>query len=130
MRNLLEGIHAVAILLSPVCITKSPLVIKALKASAQCTIDTLPAMSSLSDGTTLDSPGILFRLEKETETVNSAHSTKKEAFMETTHEGLIDIKDFLKVELRIAKVLQAKAVEGSSKLIELSIDAVKIFEPS
>jgi len=126
LRNLLEGIHAVAILLSPVCITKSPLVIKALKASAQCTIDTLPAMSSLSDGTTLDSPGILFpRLEKETETVNSAHSTKKEAFMETTPEGLIDIKDFLKVELRIAKVLQAKAVEGSSKLIELSIDTGK-----
>ncbi|MGO3131063.1 MAG: methionine--tRNA ligase [Alcaligenes sp.] len=35
----------------------------------------------------------------------------------------IDIKDFIKVDLRIAKIVTCEAVEGSDKLLRLSLDA-------
>ncbi|HBQ89046.1 MAG TPA: methionine--tRNA ligase [Alcaligenes faecalis] len=35
----------------------------------------------------------------------------------------IDIKDFIKVDLRIAKIVGCEAVEGSDKLLRLSLDA-------
>ena len=35
----------------------------------------------------------------------------------------ITIDDFVKVDLRIAKILECKAVEGSSKLLQLTLDA-------
>lgn len=35
----------------------------------------------------------------------------------------IDIKDFIKVDLRIAKIMSCEAVEGSDKLLRLSLDA-------
>jgi methionyl-tRNA synthetase len=35
----------------------------------------------------------------------------------------ITIDDFLKVDLRVAKIVSAKVVEGSSKLLQLSLDA-------
>ena len=38
-------------------------------------------------------------------------------------DGLINIKDFAKVELKTAKVLKAERVEGSEKLIKLQVDS-------
>ncbi|WP_426345516.1 methionine--tRNA ligase [Alcaligenes sp. HNGD-HTN06] len=35
----------------------------------------------------------------------------------------IDIKDFIKVDLRIAKIISCEAVDGSDKLLRLSLDA-------
>lgn len=35
---------------------------------------------------------------------------------------MINIEDFLKVEIRIGKILSAERVEGSDKLLKLSID--------
>jgi methionyl-tRNA synthetase len=37
--------------------------------------------------------------------------------------GVIGIEDFLKVELRVAKILNAETVEGSDKLLQLTLDA-------
>lgn len=37
--------------------------------------------------------------------------------------GAITIDDFLKVDLRIAKIVDAQAVEGSNKLLQLTLDA-------
>lgn len=123
LRNLLEGIYAVACLLAPVCITKSPVIIKALKAPEQYPVEKLTELSALTEGSTIDNPGILFpRLEKENDKA-AQKPQKEEKSMEES--GLIDIKDFMKVELRIAKVLQAQPVEGSAKLIELQIDTGK-----
>ena len=45
---------------------------------------------------------------------------KKEKKMETT--DLIDITDFAKVDLRVAKIVQAERVEGADKLLKLQID--------
>jgi methionyl-tRNA synthetase len=36
--------------------------------------------------------------------------------------GLVNINDFAKLDLRIAKVLDAKLVEGSDKLLQLTLD--------
>ena len=124
LRNLLEGIYAIAYLLEPVCITKSPIIIKALKAPVQYPVEKLIEFTALTEGSTIDNPGILFpRLEKENDNVPQKPQKEEKPMQEA--EGLIDIKDFMKVELRIAKVLQAQAVEGSSKLIELQIDTGK-----
>lgn len=40
-----------------------------------------------------------------------------------THTGYIDIKDFAKVELKVAKVVTAAYVEGADKLLQLTLDA-------
>jgi methionyl-tRNA synthetase len=40
-----------------------------------------------------------------------------------TATGVIGIEDFLKVELRVAKILNAETVEGSDKLLQLTLDA-------
>ena len=37
--------------------------------------------------------------------------------------GVIGIEDFLKVEMRVAKILNAEIVEGSDKLLQLTLDA-------
>jgi len=124
LRNLLEGIYAIAYLLEPVCIIKSPIIIKALKAPVKYPVEKLVEFTALIEGSTIDNPGILFpRLEKEND--KAVQKPQKEGKPMEEAEGLIDIKDFMKVELRIARVLQAQAVEGSSKLIELQIDTGK-----
>ena len=44
-------------------------------------------------------------------------------------DGLINIKDFAKVELVTAKVLEAERVEGSEKLIKLQVDSGQPDQP-
>jgi methionyl-tRNA synthetase len=40
----------------------------------------------------------------------------------TNNSGLVNIGDFAKLDLRVAKVLDAKLVEGSDKLLQLTLD--------
>ncbi len=47
---------------------------------------------------------------------------KKEKKMEMPKADLIDITDFAKVDLRVAKIVQAERVEGADKLLKLEID--------
>ncbi len=44
-------------------------------------------------------------------------------------DGLINIKDFAKVELKTAKVIEAERVEGSEKLIKLKVDSGEAGQP-
>jgi methionyl-tRNA synthetase len=41
---------------------------------------------------------------------------------EAEAEGVISIDDFAKIDLRIAKIVDCKAVEGSDKLLQLTLD--------
>jgi methionyl-tRNA synthetase len=41
---------------------------------------------------------------------------------EPTDDGIISIDDFAKVDLRIARIVDCKAVEGSDKLLQLTLD--------
>jgi len=43
--------------------------------------------------------------------------------MTEQHEGLVDIADFSKIDIRVAKVLTAARIEGSEKLLELRVDS-------
>src|SRR5699024_11077336 len=50
---------------------------------------------------------------------------EKEPTIEPGGEAIadtIDIKDFAKVDLRIAKIVQCETVEGSNKLLKLTLD--------
>ena len=98
--------------------------------SAIGSVETLPA------GTRLEQPEPIFpRLEKEKMAAPPAKAAKptKEKKMETTDKpnaesptpntppAEITIDDFAKVQLRIARVLEADSVEGADKLLKLQV---------
>lgn len=64
--------------------------------------------------------------EKATTSIHAPSSPKKaqEAHKTSTSDNeFISIDDFAKVDLRIAKIVAAQAVEGSTKLLRLTLDA-------
>ena len=142
MRNLLESIYSIAVLLSPVLISTSPKIISALGAEKKSkNTNDLLTFDILSTGEKLKDIGILFpRLEKEsdlkkenkienkTKTKNKSVEKSKDEKMDNktdkeNNEGLVDIKEFGKIDLRVAKVLKADKIEGSDKLLQLEIDS-------
>lgn len=56
-------------------------------------------------------------------TKTDSSKTKPAAKATAAAPSQIAIDDFVKVELRVAKILDAKTVEGSDKLLELTLDA-------
>ncbi len=129
LRTLLESIYGVAVLVSPICVTMSEKVVEALKVNGTMA-DTgrLAELNALNDGATLGALDILFpRIEKAVEDPAAVPaSPAPEKPKEKTAEvpaGLVEIGDFTKIDIRVAKVLEAVKVEGSDKLLELQIDA-------
>ena len=55
---------------------------------------------------------------KATEKADKADKADKSA-----DDGVITIDDFAKIDLRIARIVDCKAVEGSDKLLQLTLDA-------
>ncbi len=129
LRNLLESIYSVAVLLSPVLIVQSPKIIDALGGTARPGIDGLAALNNLKSGTKIADPGILFpRLEKlkpeeKKDEKKPEPAAKKPDEKKDAVPGLIDISDFGKVDIRVARVLEAERVEGSDKLLYLKVDS-------
>ncbi len=119
-RNLLESIFSLSVLLSPILVTASQKVIACLNAAgAQRDIESLLGLDNLKEGAAFSEPGILFpRIEKEPE---APKTEAKEKPME--EEGLVDIKEFAKIDIRVAKILSATRVEGSEKLLEMRVDS-------
>jgi len=122
MRNLLEAIYGIAVLLSPVLTSKSSVVISALKAENKSRkIKDLSGFNLLDEGQKLSEMEILFpRIEKEKK---ETRPEKKQVSKKTENQGLIDITDFAKVEIRVAKIIKAQSVEGSEKLLEIEVDS-------
>ena len=52
----------------------------------------------------------------------AAGSAAKDTTTDAEDDGIISIDDFAKIDLRVAKIVDCKAVEGSTKLLELSLD--------
>ncbi len=126
MRNLLEALYASSVLLSPILVTASGTVIKALGMDGKTSaLHELLTLENLSPGTPLEEMGVLFpRIEAEKgEKPENAEKKKEKNPEKKKEEGLLDIKDFFKVDLRVAKVLAAEAVAGSDKLLELQVDS-------
>jgi len=61
-------------------------------------------------------------IEKSTTTTTDAVTTAAATPVNETAKEYISIDDFNKVDLRIAKVLEADAVEGADKLLRLKVD--------
>jgi methionyl-tRNA synthetase len=118
MRNLLESVYAVAVLLEPVLITAAPKIIKALGGTAGGKdADTLILLNNLEAGKKFSQTGILFpRMEK-----NVPEEKPAEKTIEVSQDNLIEIGDFQKVDLRVARIVAAERVEGSDKLLRLKV---------
>ncbi|MBN2039221.1 MAG: methionine--tRNA ligase [Spirochaetes bacterium] len=133
MRNLLESIYSISVLLSPIFIEKSDKIISALNAEGKSRqIDDLYKFDILDTGGKLSDIGILFpRIEKDkdkdkTQIKDERKSKNKQAEPKKNNEenaGLVDISDFGKIDIRVAQILKAEIVEGSDKLLELEIDS-------
>ncbi len=127
MRNLLEAIYGISVLLEPALVNTAPEIMKALGMDGKrADLESLPSLNALTNGTALGEMGVLFpRLEKQKqeEPVKSNEKTgEKDNKKGDDKNPQIDIADFLKVDLRVAKVLKAEKVEGSDKLLELEVD--------
>jgi methionyl-tRNA synthetase len=124
IRNLVESLYSVSVLLSPVIVESSAKIITALgKIKSGAGIDTVASLDNLTDGETLSQTGILFpKIERvEKEPVKEELAKTKAPEKGASSESVIEIGDFLKNDLRVAKVLTAERVEGSDKLLRLSV---------
>jgi len=123
MRNLLEAIFAVSKLLEPVLINISPEISEGFSISeGGYSIDSLLELNNLKGGVKLNKLPILFpKLEKPKEEKEEYSQKKKKE--NTLSEGLIEFDEFLKVDIRIAEILEAEKVEGSDKLLYLKVDS-------
>ena len=72
---------------------------------------------------------MLSRLEDKTvqklianDAVPPDHQNKENNDNKEPEEGVIDIKDFSKIQMKVAKILLASAVEGADKLLKLELD--------
>ena len=92
-------------------------------------VEKIGSFTVLDDGAATSDPGILFpRLEKtapEAGAVKKADTKKQgDKKMEPQTEGVvIDISEFGRVDIRVAKILTAEKVEGSEKLLQLQVDS-------
>jgi methionyl-tRNA synthetase len=133
IRNLLEAVRAIMALLSPVLIQSSNTIFQCLSSGfQQGDIDNSETFTFLEDGKKLSDPGILFprldRGNRSTEQKGESKKTRGAAMQPeqgpgSTPEGLIDIAEFSRIDMRVAKILKAEKIEGSSKLLELRVDS-------
>ncbi|MEM1007589.1 MAG: methionine--tRNA ligase [Myxococcota bacterium] len=137
----LEGIRIVGILAGPFLPHASAKILAAFGLSQHNDFTHLH-WGRLESGSTLQQPQILFEkfdMKKEFPQDNPASKNKKNAKAQKNkasstdqqessssnadkNEGKIDFKDFMKVELRVAKILTAERVKGAEKLLKLSVD--------
>lgn len=96
------------------------------------TLESLTAFGQLPDGTTVKKGEALFPrvdIQKELADIEptpvaeapAPEKPKKEEKKPTMENGVITIDDFAKVQLRVARVLTAEKVEGSDKLLKLTV---------
>lgn len=123
IRNLLESCYAVMLLLSPVLRKASEKVIGVMGMRGNVfSRESAASLRMLKTGGKIQDVGILFpKMEKVEEQSRVSKDEGVKKAME--HEGLIDITEFGKVDIRVAEILQAQAIEGSDKLLELKVDA-------
>jgi methionyl-tRNA synthetase len=135
IRNLLESVYSISVLLAPVLIESAKSILRALGAESKPRdMESLASFTLLDEGGQIADPGILFpRIDKRAGAAEGAagEEAKKsrgekmdpDKKPEASPEGLIDISEFTKVDIRVAKILAAGRIEGSEKLLELRVDS-------
>jgi methionyl-tRNA synthetase len=132
----LEGIRYVALLLHPFLPGATQKIANALgMEEADWQWSTLETWGQLPEGRTIKKPEILFvkhelpEEKAEREAKAAKQKSKKQPKQKSKKQeskddkGYATFDDFLKVELHVVKILSAERVEGSDKLLKLSIDA-------
>ncbi len=120
MYRLLEALRAVAIFISPFMPQASEKILQqiGLDPKQKYDLDVIRSQAPLPAGNALIRGESLFpRIAAEKE---KTPAPKKEALADLKPE--IDYDDFAKVDLRVAKILEASAVPKSNKLVKLRID--------
>jgi methionyl-tRNA synthetase len=120
-----EMIRIVSIVLYPVMPGKMTEIRAALSLDASTlTLDHAHTFFDLKPGTKVELPEAVFpRLgEKKGTTAALAGAPAASVKPGSSAEGLLDIAEFGRVQLKVAQVLSAERVEGASKLLKLQID--------
>jgi len=117
--NTMEGILKVALMALPVMPDSSQEVLRRLGFDEKPTFDHLEKWGVLKVGSQIAHGKPLFE-KIDLSKFKKVAEVKKE--MKEVETGIITIDDFAKVDLRVAKILNAERVEGSEKLIRMDID--------
>jgi methionyl-tRNA synthetase len=120
----LQLIRTLAVMLSPVIPFTSKKIFELLnienedlKKWSECEEPKLPA------GHKINQPEIIFtKIEDKTIEHYSKSQDKKEQIEQEKQEKKIDIDEFKKVEIRVAKILECEQVPKSEKLLKLKVD--------
>ena len=133
--NLLETIRWGAIMLAPFVPSTSEEIFAELctNATELDTIGTLEKFSGIEAGKSVGDSKLLFARVDEEKKLAELEEKRKARFAETKKEeepqivkpeglALIGIEDFMKVELRVAKILECEPVPKAKKLLKLKVD--------
>ena len=126
--NLLEAIRVGAVLLTPFIPQSAETILNSLSTSAR-DYDSIAAFGALESGNVTQSSGTMFaridekkmfeQLQAEMEARMAAAKAKQKP---EDCEEEIKIDDFMRVELRCAKVLSAEKLKKAKKLLKLQVD--------
>ena len=125
--NLLEGIRFISVLISPFM----PETGKAIQAQIGTTLDTYESLESFGgmiDGNKVGTATPLFqRIDAEKmladiEEKQKAAQAQEKAFSEIEGVAKIGIEDFMKVDLRVAKITDCEPIKKAKKLLKLTLD--------
>lgn len=119
--NAADALRIVAALIDPVMPATAVRIRKMLGIEAESWVGL--ERGALKAGTALGPIEPLFpRMEQTVDELRKMADTGVEASPPVKEDGRITIDDFMKVELRVAKVLAAERVPNSRKLVKLSVD--------
>ena len=125
--NLLEGIRFISVLVSPFM----PETAKAIQAQIGTTLDTYESLQSFGgmiDGNKVGTATPLFqridaeKMLSEIEEKQKAAQAQEKAFSEIEGVAKIGIEDFMKVDLRVAKITDCEPIKKAKKLLKLTLD--------
>ena len=125
--NLLEGIRFISVLVSPFM----PETAKAIQAQIGTTLDTYESLESFGgmiDGNKVGTATPLFqridaeKMLSEIEEKQKAAQAQEKAFSEIEGVAKIGIEDFMKVDLRVAKITDCEPIKKAKKLLKLTLD--------
>lgn len=119
-----EVIRIASILFCPIMPTKMREIRKVLGLNdSTLTLDNARTFFELQPGTNVTLGEAVFpRIERKKSDAKEKAEAKAGETSSTGDDGLLDISDFGKVQLRVAEVLRAERVEGADKLLKLQID--------
>ena len=122
-----EVLRVVTVLLYPVMPEKMQQLRSILSLDdSSLTLENARSLRGLKAGDRINFDQPLFpRLEKKKKPQPGAVEKDKAAMSKGSEDGLLDISEFGRVQLRVAEVLEAEKVEGADKLLRLQIDLGK-----